>query len=524
MSIVKFFLSIIAMAVVIFIVYYGKVIFLILYVDIASKSHDTSLYEYSTFRCKDRNFTIAAPALLYHYNFTGNSASANHAYRFTYDVHDGRKEDISVVSTYPIGSKFKFINYYSRSSFSGGSMFNFLIEDEQGLKSLVSEREINKDRCTQDKIAKSTDNYYPLGKGRKVEDRSYLFNKEAKIYDFETDKTYLQNISEQRYKADIKSTLKLKIPNKNYLYFSRKIVEKYMHNIEDNNLSINIEFESQDIFVPTFSLDGKSFSQYSCQDINISDIYSCYKDFPNWLNKPYKQNPYIKISTLDDIKQQLSLLKEDNYIIVAYLPFVHEYDHYHLKVDDYLKAIYSYTQLKKLDSGINTSKNFFIFMGNQRNLNLSRGLNILDNSGKRQQEVFFLDYKLDARLNDFNLWHKYSSAFFDYHGMRKDIYIFHKELLLTLFTSTEGVVDAKKIIKKIEPYKDDFTTIHIIENNQSIFLDTLSLFNITDTNDFKNLIVVSDKSKKKIAALNIANKQIENNITNFIQNFKNKSK
>ncbi|QOY51326.1 hypothetical protein [Candidatus Sulfurimonas baltica] len=401
MDIIKITLSIISIFIVAFILYIATTIFTIF--DDAS-SHDTSLYEYSTFKCKDKDFTLTAPAILYHYNFTGSSSSANKTYRFTYHLNDGKEDYMSVVKTYPIGSKFKFINIYESSSFSSGRMIDFLIEDERGLRSLVSNLEISINQCSLDKIDKSQENYYPSGMKTKVKNRNNLFTIEAELYDFSTDRAYLSNIAKQENNTDSKSTLTIKIPNKEYLYFTRNIVEEHITNIKDNNLSIKIEFDSKNVFIPTFFLEGKSFSQYSCQDINISDIYSCYKSFPKWLNRPYKKDLYIKISTLKDLKEQLSLLKNNDYIIIAYLPLVTEDDdNYYLMVDDYLKAIYSYNKIKVINSDKNISKINFLLMGTKGNFNLGRGLNILDNSGKLQKNIFFLDPKLDVKLSAFKL-------------------------------------------------------------------------------------------------------------------------
>ncbi len=107
--------------------------------------------------------------------------------------------------------------------------------------------------------------------------------------------------------------------------------------------------------------------------------------------------------------------------------------------------------------------------------------------------------------------------------MTNDILIFKKKNILTLFTTKEGLNEVQKIIKQIEPFKKQYTTVHILEHSKESFSKLLDMFHIDKNLKFKNLIVISTNNYTKDLVgslnidLNINEKKAFKSITSYLK-------
>ena len=136
---------------------------------------DGTIYEYKEFQCKNKNFTNSTPVSLSH-------SAYSKVIKLQIDT------DKTAQETYPIDSKFKFLSLYSLYDFEGGTFYNYLIEDEKGIKSFISFDDIDPQKCTldiDDKYwFKNIQEYLPKGKKVKISkstrDKVFDSNREQK--------------------------------------------------------------------------------------------------------------------------------------------------------------------------------------------------------------------------------------------------------------------------------------------------------------------------------------------------------
>jgi len=120
---------------------------------------DGTIYEYKEFQCKNRDFINTIPVSL-------SRSSYSSIIRLEFNT------DSNSVKTYPINRKFKFLSLYSLYDFEGGTFYNYLIEDEKGIKSFISFNDINPKTCTLDTNNtyrfSNMQKYYPTGEKTKI--------------------------------------------------------------------------------------------------------------------------------------------------------------------------------------------------------------------------------------------------------------------------------------------------------------------------------------------------------------------
>ena len=506
MQIIKGFLTLVFIGFLGFIIYN---LFLVgLLVNAVSK-HDSKEYQWNNFTCKNEYFYNIRPTYLYRYNFDSHSASANNEYQLETDKYNLKtlldNHDAIQLKTYPIGTRFQFISIFTHVGFSSGGISHFLIEDEWGIRSLISTSDIDTKNCTFDIFLKYKE-YWPDGNRTHVSqiEKDKNFQEHPTNYNFRNDKVYLNKISHMLDKNSSK-TLTLKIPHNTLYHYTKQIVDKYFTKIKKEGYKLIIENNSTEIFTPTFYLDKYSFSQFTCKNSNPEDIYFCYKDFSTWLHKPYSTQYYIPIEDKITVEKKFTTMQKNDNLLVGYLNmYAHQEN---LNIYEYSKVIYAYNKLlditklsRTIENNISDSNisNFIFFTeGDANSYHIRSGINIFNYQKKLIKNIYFLDYRFNAHLYDFNLWNKYSNSFFDYHDMTNDILIFEKKNILTLFTTSTGLKEVQDIIKHIKPFKKQYTTIHILQHTPESFSRLIDMFHLNQDTTFNNLIVISKNNYEK---------------------------
>ena len=197
MQIIKGFLTLVFIGFLGFIIYN---LFLVgLLVNAVSK-HDSKEYQWNNFTCKNEYFYNIRPTYLYRYNFDSHSASANNEYQLETDKYNLKtlldNHDAIQLKTYPIGTRFQFISIFTHVGFSSGGISHFLIEDEWGIRSLISTSDIDTKNCTFDIFLKYKE-YWPDGNRTHVSqiEKDKNFQEHPTNYNFRNDKVYLNKIS-----------------------------------------------------------------------------------------------------------------------------------------------------------------------------------------------------------------------------------------------------------------------------------------------------------------------------------------
>ena len=139
---------------------------------------DGTIYQYQTFKCKNKVFTNNKPLNFYSKNDGRNII----------DIEMYTETTSNTKKVYPIGNKFKFASLYSLYDFEGGTFYNYLIEDEKGIKSFISFSDINPKTCTLDinhqYSFRNIQEYYPKGEKTKISKATrnevFKINKEKK--------------------------------------------------------------------------------------------------------------------------------------------------------------------------------------------------------------------------------------------------------------------------------------------------------------------------------------------------------
>jgi len=98
---------------------------------------DGTIYEFKEFKCKNKSFINTIPVSI---------SSSNYNNIITLQLNTNSTS----VKTYPINTKFKFLSLYSLYDFEGGTFYNYLIEDQKGIKSFVRFDDIDPNKCTFD--------------------------------------------------------------------------------------------------------------------------------------------------------------------------------------------------------------------------------------------------------------------------------------------------------------------------------------------------------------------------------------
>ena len=128
-----------------------------------------TIYEYKEFQCKNKDFINTIPVSL-------SRSSYSNIIRLEFNTNSNS------VKTYPVNTKFIFVSLYSLYDFEGGTFYNYLIEDEKGIKSFISFNDINPKTCTLDTNNtyrfNNMKNYYPTGEKTKISKttRDKVFN------------------------------------------------------------------------------------------------------------------------------------------------------------------------------------------------------------------------------------------------------------------------------------------------------------------------------------------------------------
>ena len=135
----KIFLTIIKLGIILFVLailsYFGMLFYL--------GYKDGTIYEYKEFKCKNKNLINTIPVSL------SPPTNSNIVY-LQLDTDD------TAIKTYSINNKFKFLSLYSLYDFEGGTFYNYLIEDKEGIKIFVRFDDIDPEKCTFD----ITDEYW----------------------------------------------------------------------------------------------------------------------------------------------------------------------------------------------------------------------------------------------------------------------------------------------------------------------------------------------------------------------------
>jgi len=120
---------------------------------------DGTIYEYEKFKCKNKSFTNAIEVSISRSNYSKI-------------IHLKMEKNKNVLKVYPTGSKFKFLSLYSIYDFEGGTFYDYLVEDEEGIKSFIDFGDIDPEECTfdiQDKYwFKNNKKYRPTNNKTKI--------------------------------------------------------------------------------------------------------------------------------------------------------------------------------------------------------------------------------------------------------------------------------------------------------------------------------------------------------------------
>lgn len=287
--------------------------------------------------------------------------------------------------TYPVGSQFKFVDAWSQyGGIDAGASMDYLLEDENGVRSLIYSISIDSEQCTFDTFYHRTYKNEPRFEQSVVVDKVWKnFVNRAKPYDGKNDIDLLDTLV-NKTKNNTKELKLYFIPE--HLHMATRIA--YEHRTEIIKGKYKFSYTINTLFkIPAFYTKGKHFSLLSCSDFPSPNLYICTDTvFDSWLKKPYTTE--YGLSLKNSIDRDIKDLKDNDIIVVLSLR--------HFSFNGYLDVVYAASLIKS--SG---TKLYFITESKAKKYRLKDGVNLVAKNGRVLRHYWFLESGLSGYVKNF---------------------------------------------------------------------------------------------------------------------------